>query len=773
MEEGAAEGVAGAAPVAARLWPARWVAPSSLARVARTPGALPVALFAVLGLFGLSDARVASAGALGVVRPRTAVLDALRTPDLLAVRAADPTGEQARLAVDGRDDTVWTGRAGETQWKWSAEFARPVHLGLLRARFGSSATSGVPTEFRWEVRPAAATCRAAPSAVAGVGVGAVAGVGAGAGASAASDDAWVPLDGADSLASPLDLEAQPSRRSWFVDADACALRLVVDRTNAGPPVLREVQAIEGATDVLRSGEASDDGSFPGMSAAGAIDGTYARRWAGARGRTHWMLRVDLPEPQPIDRVRLVLGFDATSIPRGASGARSYAIAWGPLRYTLEASEDGRRFVPIASEPLRADGSVLPIRRRLVTLAQPRSVRALRLVMTGATGPLGVPEAGAVPVVREIAAYRADDARPILAMPWILSVNANPSAESRATPGGVVTNDAYHAKFLQARFAHLLPALRRDDRFARALGPFGEPLDAPPSDEAGRVLESIEGDDPQLDAQFLTQSSPPPIAVLSGSNDWDYAAETGPDPRSPKTAPPRWFWDPLRDARSGGMGQLGPAVRRRVAPFLGFCGGAQILGLLEAQRGDAGSPDEDLRLIDQVLRRTSGHSIRGFAPLADIERAWPTDPHPRRAEIRFVPTDPLFADLSGPMGRSTTEALPELHVDALRPDAFLPGGPLVRFDVLATSAFCAPGVIAAGPRDGVFPDPGGAGWCDTVPEAFRSREPGWPVIGTQFHAEQRDFSTPGPGDPPESVADARLFFDAAFEEMVDAYLKLAP
>ena len=35
------------------------------------------------------------------------------------------------------------------------------------------------------------------------------------------------------------------------------------------------------------------------------------------------------------------------------------------------------------------------------------------------------------------------------------------------------------------------------------------------------------------------------------------------------------------------------------------------------------------------------------------------------------------------------------------------------------------------------------------------------------------ATPGPGDPPESVADARLFFAAAYEEMVDAYVKLAP
>src|SRR6185437_15471731 len=173
----------------------------------------------------------------------------------------------------------------------------------------------------------------------------------------------------------------------------------------------------------------------------------------------------------------------------------------------------------------------------------RFVRALRLVMTGAIGPTGVPGPAAVPVVREIAAYRADDPRPILAMPWILSVNANPAAESRTTPGGEVTNDAYHAKFLQGRFARLLPALRRDDRFARALGNFGEPLDAPPNEEAGRVLESIEGDDPLLDAQFLAMSSPPPIAVLSGSNDWDYAGETGPDTSRANVKPSRWFWDP--------------------------------------------------------------------------------------------------------------------------------------------------------------------------------------------------------------------------------------
>jgi len=48
-----------------------------------------------------------------------------------------------------------------------------------------------------------------------------------------------------------------------------------------------------------------------------------------------------------------------------------------------------------------------------------------------------------------------------------------------------------------------------------------------------------------------------------------------------------------------------------------------------------------------------------------------------------------------------------------------------------------------------------------------------VIGAQFHAEQRDFAEPAPGDPPESVADPRLFLAAAYDLIVDAHLRLAP
>jgi hypothetical protein len=533
-------------------------------------------------------------------------------------------------------------------------------------------------------------------------------------------------------------------------------------------VLREVQAIEGARDVLRAGTASDDGAYPGFRASDATDGTYARRWAGAPGRGHWALEVKLPEPTTIDRVRLVLGFDATSVPRPGAVGRTYVVSYMPTHYVLEGSEDGAHFAPLASEPVRADGSVIPLRRRLVAIARPRPLRALRLVMSGTTGATGLPDASAGPVVREISAYRADDRRPLLAEPWILSINANPSGWAHATPFGELANDVYWTKYLQVRFAMYLTALRRDDRYARALGPRGELLAAASNDSAGEALEAMEGDDPTLDTALLAQSSPPPIAVLSGSNDWDYAAESGPDAVHPKS----WHWDPLRDAWGGGMGHLAPAVKARVAPFLGFCGGAQILALLEAKRPLASGPEEDRRTIDAVLRRTNGRPIRGFAPPNDVELAWPGDSHPRSG-VAFKTDDPLFSDIAGPTRRATTHAMPEAHADVVRPDAFLPNGALSRFELVATSSFCGIDVIAASARDGVFPNPRGPGFCDTVPEAFRSRDHAYPVIGAQFHAEQRDFAAAAGGDPPESVSDPRLFLAAAYDQIVDAYVKHAP
>jgi hypothetical protein len=387
-------------------------------------------------------------------------------------------------------------------------------------------------------------------------------------------------------------------------------------------------------------------------------------------------------------------------------------------------------------------------------------------MTGATGAGGLPQPDAVPVVRELAAYRADDPRPILSAPWILSVNANPTGQSRETPGGELANDAYHAMLLQTRLRALVPALRTDDQFVRSSGPQGTWREPTLGNDFGEALESIEGDDPELGVPLIARSSPPPIVVVSGSNDWDYAAVTGPDP----TYRRRWHWDPLRDAQSGGMAQLARVVQDRAAPFIGFCGGAQIIALLEAYSGTTG--DDHMRLVDQVLERSSGRPIRGFAPVTEVDRAWPTDADPRRVEVRFAVDSSLFSDLAGPHGRATTHAFPEWHADAIRPDAFEPGGPLERFEVLAKSTFCPPGAALADVRGSALYD-ANAGRCSTIPEAFRSRDRGWPIIGTQFHAEQRDFAAAAPGDPPESVADPRLFLAAAYEDTVDAYVKFAP
>src|SRR4029077_13650914 len=120
-----------------------------------------------------------------------------------------------------------------------------------------------------------------------------------------------------------------------------------------------------------------------------------------------------------------------------------------------------------------------------------------------------------------------------------------------------------------------------------------------------------------------------------------------------------------DARYGGMGRLAEAGQERVAPFLGFCGGAQILSLLEARNGDIASPGADLETIDRVLQRTRGGKVRGFAGPEDLERAWPTDPRPAHNEVRFLADDELFADVAGPSGRSATLELPEWHTDSIR------------------------------------------------------------------------------------------------------------
>lgn len=680
--------------------------------------------------------------------------DVLRAPGLVRGVRAWPSEKPstASLAIDGDADTAWRGAARGSKWEWRASFRAPVHLAVLRAAFGDATTSGVPTAYRWEARPPRVGDRPCDD----------------------DDVAFVEIPGAVRAdAKPGATPSEPTRRSWFVDVDACALRLVVTRTNAGAPTLREIAAFEGARNVLADAVASDDGALDGFSAAGAIDGTYAGRWVGAPGRDRWTLVVRLPEPTPIDRVRMVLGFTGTGHPRSgpAEGVgRTYGVAFGPASYSLEASDDGERFTSIASTPTRDDGTVIPLRRRLVKLAQPRTVRALRLVMHGATGATGIVDAGATPVVREISAYRADDARAVIAAPWILSVNANPAIAVHAQRGGEIANDIYYAKFLQQRLLPLFPALRDDDRFARSLGPKGELLEAPPGDADGEVLESIEGDDEQLDRALLEQSSPPPIAVLSGSNDWEYGARTVSDVA---TGRKRWHWDPLADARLGGMGRIHHAVKERAVPLLGFCGGAQILALLEAKRSDSDGEAIDAEIIDSVLRRTTGQPIRGYASSTALSRAWPGEAR-ERAVITFDPLDPLFWDVAGPTRvRTTTREFLESHVDVVRPDAFLAGGPLADLVIVAKSEFCAADVIDPSPRDPSRPDPNGWRRCATVPEVFRAKGGRWPLIGVQGHAEHpRDFLAAAPGDPPEAPADPRMFVAAAIEEIVAAYVRNA-
>jgi hypothetical protein len=155
----------------------------------------------------------------------------------MADASVDPTRDATFDIVDGRDDTAWIGRVGDLPSVLTYPLDRLRHLGLLRVHWGLSPTSGVPTVFRWErlePDPEGNSCAAI---------------------SRGADASWVPIRGTDQ-SSPIwsDLSAEPTRRSWFVNDDACAVRLVVDRTNGGPPVVREAQAIESASNVASSDE---------------------------------------------------------------------------------------------------------------------------------------------------------------------------------------------------------------------------------------------------------------------------------------------------------------------------------------------------------------------------------------------------------------------------------------------------------------------------------------------------------------------------------------
>jgi hypothetical protein len=599
---------------------------------------------------------------------------------------------------------------GPAPYRVIVDLGSEKHLSAVRARFRST-LSGVPIRYTWEIRACGAN---EFEPIAG-----------------ASED--LPDEGARAL---------PRRRTWFVDAKGCALRLTVLGTNAGVPAIESIEPVEGARDLLRSAIATDDAD---RATPTVTDGAYETGWTGTPGRGRWTLTLPLPHAERIDRVRLILGSAATSIARAGLG-RNYAVARAPLRWSLLASEDGTTFTTVARS------GAAQVRRPLVRLKGDRAVTALKLVLEGSTDDDGIASPAASPMVREISAYAAGDQRPVVSEPWVLSVNANPAASGHAGPGGELANDAYFAKFLQLRFANLSSAVARDDRYTRMLGSHGELLRVESSPSDGRGVESIEGDDPILDANWLSASWPPPIVVLSGSNDWDYARRTS------TTASGRTRWNPLLSAREGGMGALATAVRDRAAPMIGICGGAQILALLEARQ--SGDGDE----IDGVLRRNTGRPIRGFAPRSSLIRAWPGESG-GGVPVSFDAHDPLFADI-GARGRTTTHAFPQSHLDLIRPEAFADDAPLARFKILATSLFCSPVVLAS------LHSPNGKAHCARVTEAFRARDGAWPLIGVQFHPEQRDFAVAPGGDPPEAVADARLFLAAAYEEIVDAQLRNA-
>lgn len=603
------------------------------------------------------------------------------------------------------------GRTGPAAWSRVFPLPGPRHVSVIRARFAST-TSGVPTRYRWE----ALDC---------------------------DSRAFVPIADA-SDEQPGGPAVLPRRRTWFVDVEACGLRLVVTATNGGAPAVEHVDAIEGARDVLLGARVDAAGRDP----TGVVDGTYERGWTGDPGKGAWSIDVRLSRAERVDRVRMILGADATTVARTGLG-RNYAVAHAPRRWTLSVSEDGTRFTPVAH-------STDPLVRRPFVHVPPRTIAALRLTIEGATDDAGRASPQASPIVRELAAYSADDPAPVLAEPWVLSVNANPAQSAHQGNGGELANDVYFAKFLQKRFAILIPSMTRDDRYARRLDGKGSLVEVATTPSDGRALEAIEGDDTTLSSAWLASSWPPPIVVFSGSNDWDYARRTSSAPKG-KTR-----WNPLLPAREGGMGDLAAAVKGRAAPFLGFCGGAQILALLEARTSGDGEE------IDAVLRRNTGRPIRGFGTTASLIRAWPGEgrPSPR---VTFDPNDPLFIDLAGPSHRNTTRAFPQSHLDLVRPEAFVSGGPLSRFRVLATSLFCSNAVVASLHPVAFAPNPNGTGRCARVTEVFRSTDGRWPIVGAQFHAEQRDFDTVPAGEPPESAADAHMFVAAAYEEIVDAYL----
>ena len=287
----------------------------------------------------------------------------------------------------------------------------------------------------------------------------------------------------------------------------------------------------------------------------------------------------------------------------------------------------------------------------------------------------------------------------------------PRQSRTSRPGGEMTNDAYWAKFLQRRFVDA-PARRCAATIASTARSalMASRSTRRRSDEAGEAARGHRGRRSAARRAAALAEQP---AAHRGAQRLGRLGLRRRD-RARSAHPRRWHWDPLREARGGGMGQLAPAVRQRVAPFMGFCGGAQMLATArgKARRGlgtrgrsphHRPRPPPDERAPHPRLRaahRRRARMARRPAPAAGEDPV-----RGERPAVRGPLGDPAALDHTGSarvaLGRRARRRVPA-------------GGAAPALRGLATSAFCGPDVVAASPRDGVFPNPSGPGWCDTVP-----------------------------------------------------------
>lgn len=667
----------------------------------------------------------------------------------------------AWLAVDGDPSTAWKAEDGPGPWVWTLPFSRPIHLGLIRTYAGDNATVGVPSAWRWDYLPAdRGRC------------------------AAASDSSWTPVpngafddrDPNEWVYGPRSVHAQ--KRALFANVDACGLRLNVLATDGGHgPVLREISVYQGARSITLDADtkatASSSDRAGGSRSSGAVDGTYERYWRGVMGQGPWTLQVDLAHPHDVDRLSFVLGSDATQVSHADRPGHAYSVAWYPKRYIVETrkSPDAPwERLHEADPPARGD-TLIPVRRRLVRLHQHRIVQAVRLVIDEATDPFGRSWGPAsAPEVREIGIYETSDPRPVLTEPVFLSVDVNPSALTHRWRDWGRADDSSFARDFAHRLRRIVEGFDADSAW---------PADAHRRRDAsaGRFHERIEADDPQLDEALLGAQSPPPVVLLSGGGGWEFGDATS----DPSTPPGKFRWNPVAKAgeRNRGIGQLAPAVRDRVAPFIGFCGGEENLALLAARSafGDLNCDDRACpahqALIDAVLARNNNELIRG--PEADPkwdERAfWADKPaqDAARPTVHFLPSDPLFSTLGAGAGRNSTRQLPMLHGDMVRSSAF--SAILSDFAVAAWTDYCHPWVNRSGPEP-TWPDPDDPdSACVRIPHAFHSKDADrMPIIGFQFHADGKDLPRLAPGAPPDSAGDALNSFANAIDMVIDGYLR---